>query len=351
MSNLHWLRILLPTRDSTRDTAHHFPPVAILHTPGSVLARPRTAAEFPYFVGQRPRLATCGGVAWFHGFHLATLNLLDNAIHTYRFDPRIRAFLPLQTLAGLCGLARPENFAFSPAGDLLAVTNSVGGTVIIYSVDAETHAINTTPVGAIKCGDHIAPHGVSFSPCASVLLFSTAEHPGSVRCSRIVRGIGGAIETQPMQEVVNKFSPLRPKGVAFSPDGRFVAISYGCNAQTKAHQDRAGFLAVHAFDSRTGCSPNPVSISGGDLALRCAEDVNFLPDSSHMVVTDQANDEGIAVAFDSNTGAIGRKKITIRNPRAQLSFPHGNAVSPDGRYLAIANYGDDKVTVYELDLR
>ena len=108
MSYLDWLRNLLPARDSAHDTTYPFPPVAIRHTPVSVLARQRTAAEFPYFVGKRPRLATCGGVAWFHGFHLATLNLLGNAIHTYRFDPRTHDCLPLQTLVGLSGLARPE---------------------------------------------------------------------------------------------------------------------------------------------------------------------------------------------------------------------------------------------------
>jgi 6-phosphogluconolactonase (cycloisomerase 2 family) len=67
------------------------------------------------------------------------------------------------------------------------------------------------------------------------------------------------------------------------------------------------------------------------------------------VVTDQAQEAAMVIAFDAKVGTIGERKVKVANPSAQLSFPHGNAVSPDGRYLAVANYGDDKVTLYDLE--
>ena len=48
------------------------------------------------------------------------------------------------------------------------------------------------------------------------------------------------------------------------------------------------------------------------------------------------------------TGQIGESRILLQNPEAQLSFPHGLSISPDGKYLAVTNYGDDTVKIYAL---
>ena len=350
MSYLRWLRAAFgPNANGVDSPAPRFHPIAVWHTPQSVLARARSDAEFPYYVGKRARLATCGGAAWFHGSHLATINLLGNALHTLRFDARERTFTPLQTLAGLEGLARPENLAFSAAGDLLAVTNSLGGGVTLYGVDRESHTIGETPLAAIDRAEPVNPHGVSFSPCGRALLFSTVEHPGSLRCMRLSRRADGGLVLERLQTLVNPYAPLRPKGLAFSPDGRRVAVAYGANAEKRAHRTKAGFLAIYDFDIECGCFSRPRWTSGKGLGVGCAEDVSFLPDASAVVITDQANDSASVVSIDANTGAIGNTKHRLTNPDARISFPHGNGISADGRFLAITNYGNDTLTVYALD--
>jgi DNA-binding beta-propeller fold protein YncE len=323
-------------------------PIAIQVTPDSLLTKPRDPDHLPFFIGDRPRLATCGGVAWFHERHIATVNLLGNAIHTYAFDPPARTLTLLQTLVDPPGLVRPENLAFSPGGDLLAVTNSIDGAVNLFDVSTDTHAIDPTPAVTIKAPLGINPHGVSFSPCGQFVLYSTVETPGSLRLFRIERRPAGSLETTPLQLLTNRFAPLKPKGVAFSPDGRFVVVSYGPNAEKGSRGAWPGFVSSYAFDPRTGCSPGPLFVRVEGLGLECVEDVNVLPDASRIVVTDQAADQAVFIAFDAATGSIGARTTALRSPQARMSFPHGNAVSADGRYLAVANYGDDTFNVYPL---
>ena len=102
--------------------------------------------------------------------------------------------------------------------------------------------------------------------------------------------------------------------VAISPDARFAAIAYGPNATPRPRRDKRGVLAIHRFDPETGCSPKPLWTSGRALGLRCAEDVNFSPDGSHVVITDQARDSATVDAFDGHTGAIGKTAMAIGTP-------------------------------------
>jgi 6-phosphogluconolactonase (cycloisomerase 2 family) len=321
--------------------------VAVQRTPGSLLETEVAAEESPYFIGKRARLATCGGAAWFHDLHIATLNLLGNSVHTYRFDARGRTLAPLEPTVSLQDLHKPENLAFSPDGALLAVTNSVG-TVNIYRVDVRDHSIDPTPVMVIDCGPGTGPHGVCFSPDASMLCFSTVEDKGSLRLFQIARSSVDSIALMPVQALENRFAPLKPKGVAFSPNMRFLVVAYGVNAKEHPHRGRASFIAAHAFSTEGIVGSDPVQLCGRRLGVRCAEDVNFFPDGSHLLVTDQEADAAVVVNFESRTGAIGDKKSVIENPWAQLSFPHGNSISADGRFVAIANYGDDRLTIFEV---
>ena len=64
----------------------------------------------------------------------------------------------------------------------------------------------------------------------------------------------------------------------------------------------------------------------------------------------KAADTAVIIRVDSKTGALGERRMTLHNPRPRLSFPHGSGILSDGRHLAIANYGDDKVTIYAIRL-
>ena len=50
-----------------------------------------------------------------------------------------------------------------------------------------------------------------------------------------------------------------------------------------------------------------------------------------------------------NKKQIDKEYVTLSNPKAQISYPHGIALSSDNKFLAVSHYGDDKVTIYLLE--
>jgi 6-phosphogluconolactonase (cycloisomerase 2 family) len=320
-------------------------PVLVHPTPGSVLPDPPGPA---LRLGKRSRVATCSGVAWFHGDHLATVNLQGNTLHTYRLDPvgpTGPALVPVQTLRDLRGLNWPDNLAFSPDGRLVAVTNSRDGAVQIYRVDLAGHRVSDEPAATVRYEGDVNPHGIAFSRCSRVLAYTTVDVPGWIRLHRVAEA-GGHLEVTPLQQLRNELAPLKPKGIDFAPDGRFAVICYAANVMPEARAD--GRLEIHSFDSEAGLGEPPVSIGGAELRVGFPDDVKFFADGSHVVATDQARDAAIVVRFDARSGRLGELRMVLENPPARLSFPHGVGVSPDGRYLGITNYGDDKLNLYAI---
>jgi glycosyltransferase involved in cell wall biosynthesis/DNA-binding beta-propeller fold protein YncE len=319
-------------------------PVAIGSTPDASRSTPSTAQ--PHFVGKRSRLATCGGVAWLDDSHVVTISLARSSADLYAFDGHA-ALRHVRRIGGLEELVCPENVALSPDGAWLAITSSVGGAVHLYAVDGDGPTIRPRRAAVVASAGDGNAHGVAFSACSRFLLYTTVDDPGFVRLCAIVRDARGGVEAVPLQQIRNTCAPYKPKGVAFSPDRNFVALAYGCNARRRKGR-AGGFVSIHAFDPETGLDVRALDARGNGLRLRAPEDVNFLPDSSHVIVTDQGTDRILLIAFDKTTGSLDGRAVVLDGPAARLSFPHGNAVSRDGRYLAVANYGDDTVTVYAI---
>lgn len=299
------------------------------------------------YIGPRPRLATCSGAAWFHEHYIATVNLLGNAFHAYRWDSRTNRLELVQTETQMEGMDWPENVACSPDGSLLAITNGRNGTVHLYAIDRETHVVGRMPVASIQCSGDVNTHGLSWSPCGRFLAFTTVDDPSYIRVHQMVRAGEGEIQSIALQAIKNTLHPLKPKGIDFSPDGRFVAICYAHNAGARAGTT-GGMLAIHSFSAQSGLRRRPVSSGGPELGISNPDDLSFFPDGAHIIVTNQDIDTAVIVDIDRATGALGKRGTTLANPGARLSYPHGTAVSRDGKYLAITNYGDDMLGIYAL---
>ncbi len=318
-------------------------PAVVHYTPSSILENPE-GRQFWYCDG-RKRYATCSGVSWYHGDHLACVNVLGNAIHAYRFERETRALIPVQTLSGEASMVKPENICFSPDGTLVAITDMGAADMKICRVDPHTHEISLAGFALVKEKADRTAHGVGFSRCGRFVAYTTVDKPGLIRIYR-VEADASQIRIEPFQVLVNTLYPLVPKGVDFAADGCRVAICYAPNVSREKVRDRRGRLEIRAFDPSRGIASDPLSVSSKRHDVRCPDDVRFFDGDAYVILTQQGDDSALVVAIDPATSKIGRGTQTLRNPVSRLSFPHGVGVSQDGHWVAITNYGDDKLGIY-----
>lgn len=317
-------------------------PVAIIHTPDSILKAP-PGVDVRY-AGDRPRYSTCSGVKWFQeSNYLFAVSMHASSVQLYSFNP-IKHKLKIHrnyTDSKQLGINRPENIDISPDGSLLAISTLRSSNVQIYSLD-ENNFMNPVPLHTIKAG---FAHGARFSPDGKTL-GHVELNPGSKFCfHKIERQKDGQLNVKKTQSIKNPFKGVAPKSLDFSKDGRFVVI--GCCVQLKGKQGaEAGVIASFHFDQEKGCmDPKPISIVEG---IPSVETLAFAPNSSSFVITDQVYDKVYGFHFNQETGEIGPKWLLLENPDAQLCIPHGIAFSD--KFVAVTSCGDDKVTVYEYSM-
>lgn len=311
-----------------------------------MLHDPKAPAFKPFVVAGRERLATCSSISWFQGYHLAVVNLYGSHLRVYRFHPEETAGgRPpwLELLHELTeGISFPEDVAVSPDGTQLAVSHSMCPSrgVTLHSIDPVSLA--PSPIlTTLRAG--VAFHGVKYSPDSRHLAFTEVGTPGFVE---VVRVSPRSLERTCLLE--NRQAPLKPKSISFSHDGRFafIVVGPGATPSFQAHH-AGGRLSVHRFDMAKGviAMESVAELCSADKNMAYVEMCAVLPNAPgepyRILLTNQASDSVLACQFSGQDLSLS----LVGTVASGLSFPHGLDVSHDGRYLAIANYGDDSLRI------
>jgi len=295
------------------------------------------------FVGDRSRASTCGGVAWFHDDnYLATVNFEGGFICTYKFNKSENQFVPLQIVHETqdAKLFSAENVTFSPDGKLLAVSMNHTKKINVYRVSTETHLIDPIPVVILQQKERNV-HGIRFSHNNNYLASTTVRGSSPITIYKREEE-----RVKLISQLENSFKLLKPKSLDFTHDDTYIAVVYAANVINIPNKT-SGLVAIFKFDKNTGIiDPNPVSLYQDNDNFDGGEDINFSPDDSCIFISEHARDRIIVHEFDKIHGKIGKRITELKNPEARLSFPHGLNISSDGKYLAVAHYGDDKFSVY-----
>jgi hypothetical protein len=304
-----------------------------------------------FFVGGRHRIATCTGVCWFGGDRLAVIHLAGRNLRIYRFHPGAGsreggATTGLELLHEITeGLCFPEDVAVSPDGSLLAVTHSMSADlgVTLYRLDPHSSAPDPRFEVLRHCQPGWAFHGVRFSPDSRHLAFTEIGPTGAIEVVRV-----GTSDPPRTCFIENRHFPMKPKSLAFSQDGRLVAVSWGLNGgKDPAWATTSGMLSVHAYDSDTGVIA-PVSLAeirGPNEAVGALEMCSFLAPSAggryRILAAHQVADTITSFEFDLERASLSFTGVFADG----VSFPHGLDASADGAFVAVTSYGEDLLRI------
>jgi hypothetical protein len=243
-------------------------------TEGSILRGAGGQDFHAFFVAGRQRYATCSGVAWFRGYHLAVVNLLGRHLRIYELHPSENDSKSQARLALVHelrdGMEGPESVAVSPDASLLAVTHSnseqFGVSVFCLDPNDPIPMVGTRRNVRAGLGLNRGFHGLAFSPDSRFLAFTEISHPGFVEVLRV-----DLPDYESTCWLTIDRGGLMPKSVAFSRDGRFAAIIMGF-VGTPFYRaiSSGGRVLIHQFDSANGViEPEPLAelaCAGTDLA-------------------------------------------------------------------------------------
>jgi 6-phosphogluconolactonase (cycloisomerase 2 family) len=262
-----------------------------------------------------------------------------HAAYPLRVDPVILAPVTQTPASNAATGPNPYSVAFSPTGNLLAVTNYNTATLSIFTVDQSTGSLTPVvqdqPSNTITGGE---PDAVAFSPDGSWLATSNA-YSGNISIFSVQESSGQlapVMQSQPS----NASTGSDPYGVAFSPDGTLVAVAnLGSNS-----------VSIFSFDDESG-QLTPVTQSPTSRAKTGAEPawVAFSPNGALLAVANIAGNSVSVFSVDDASGALTPVAQSPASNAATGQAPGSVSFSPDGSLLATANFGSNDVSVFSVD--
>lgn len=263
----------------------------------------------------------------------------NNCIAIYQLDEWGKATI-FQLLEGKTSkLSYPQHALFSKDGRSLVAVNWYSQTFTVYNADMEGH-YKQTAVAVIPFQlptKEFRPHGMAFSPDGNYLAVAFGASKQTPR-GVAVYSVNNLPKTPTSIQLLHllrsdEMDKGIPKGVAFSPDGSCLLITL---SETNS-------VAIYRFDSSIEeIISNPLQILNGTSSqLSRPEDIKFSVDGKYCAISNSNKDTVTFYSFDKENNVFLNNvpEYIMENPEAQLSFPHGLAFSPDGKYLAVTQFG------------
>jgi 6-phosphogluconolactonase (cycloisomerase 2 family) len=244
-------------------------------------------------------------------------------------------------VGGVSGIDQPAAIAIPPDGAQVYVAGSGSNAVAIFARNAETGAL--APAGVVRDGPRVEsaldqPGDVAISPdgahvyvagfdADALSVFSRDAKTGRLRLAQVmrdrvggVRGLGGAVS------------------VGVSADGTSVYVA--------GREDDS--VAAFARNAKSGQLRFVESVRERDFG---PTSLAIAPDGRHVYVA--GFDASALAAFerDPGTGRLRRTAILrdADDPGHALTNAASVAVSPDGRRVAVASYGENALELFARD--
>lgn len=236
-------------------------------------------------------------------------------------------------------LAHPQHAVFSRDGDVLIVANWSAQDFSLYVRDKDRFSevpTTTIPVPEPLSSPLYRFHGIAFSPDGNFLAVAFGagnEFDKAIAVFRFFRKdlrleLCSCLRGQ--KEVAGT-----PKGIAFSPDGKALIVTFA----------DLNSLAIFDFSAASGqiCPYPRQVVQGPSTGIFRPEDVKFSTDGTLCAISNSEADNVSFFCYNSRNNTFPSQK-PLFTLREGLKFPHGLAFSADGRTLAVSQFGPVKVT-------
>lgn len=241
-------------------------------------------------------------------------------------------------------LSCPQHALFSKDGRSLVVANWSNQTFNVYAVNAEK-IFDPKPIAIIPYSTDLddsryRPHGMAFSPDGDYLAVAYGASKLEPRAVALYQ-----VNKLKSKHVNFKLLSLLhgeeidqgiPKGIAFSPDGSCVIVTF-------ATTDSLAIYSIDWSDGRLVPTPRQV-LSGASTRLCRPEDIKFTVNGNQCAVSNSMKNTITFYEFDRENNYFINKypSFSLENPDAELMFPHGLAFSSNGKYLSVTQFGNVK---------
>ncbi|MFT5115867.1 MAG: DNA-binding beta-propeller fold protein YncE [Parasphingorhabdus sp.] len=272
------------------------------------------------------------------GKMFAVTTWADNRILIYGFanaPPVLR-----QVIEGdVVGFKNAHSIAFTPSADRMIVNSYRDNSFVVFDVDTVDFSVDPIPAQIFE-----TPGALQTSYPHSMDITQDGKYLACVYCdgdrgfnkiviyrldrnqSRYDFGVVAVLEGE-------HFEYANPKGIAFTPDNRGILVTLSDTNN----------LVLYDFDPESAqldADPRQI-LRNPESRLAHPEDISFSACESYFMVSN---------AGENNIGIYGydqqqRRIINIEpvfnfgQPEVALNYPHGLDISPDGRILAVTDYG------------
>lgn len=238
----------------------------------------------------------------------------------------------------------PQHAIYSKDGNSIVVANWSTQCFYVHTLGQNDlfHETPDTVFPFFPESTNYRPHGITFSQDGEYIVVAfgaSSDQPKAIGLYK-VHNWGTPSAFIELKHLLNSkiISKGIPKGVTFTPDGSCLVVTF-------ADTNSFVIYEIDWVNERIVSSPKQVIQTSASKISR-PEDIKISINGDYAAVSNSDQNTITFYPFDQTNNAFNiiTPEYTLKNPQAKLSFPHGLAFSPDGKYLVVTQFGPVKFT-------